>query len=224
MVLEEKTTMKGKLAPSMMCANFLNLEKEIQAFEALNIDYLHIDIMDGSFVPNITLGTDYVKKLKEVTRIPLDIHLMIDRPEDKLAWFDFRENDYVSFHYEATRHTHRVIHEIKGRKAKVMLALNPGTSTSVLEEVIHDLDGVLIMSVNPGFAGQKLIKQTIDKIKRVRMMYPHIDIEVDGNVNFENAVKMREAGANIFVSGSSGIFEKNGTLADNAQRLRKCIE
>jgi len=105
-----------------------------------------------------------------------------------------------------------------------MLAINPGTPLSVLEEVVDDLDGVLVMSVNPGFAGQKLVPQSLDKIRRLRAMYPQLDIEVDGNVNFENAVKMREAGANIFVSGTSGIFEKSGTLESNAEKLRKCIE
>jgi len=215
---------KGKLAPSMMCADFLNLEKELRVLEALDIEYLHIDIMDGRFVPNITLGTDYVKKMKENTHIPLDIHLMVQRPEEKLDWFEFGAGDYVSFHYEATKHVHKVIQAIKSRGAKAMLAINPGTPLSVLEEVVDDLDGVLVMSVNPGFAGQKLVPQSLDKIRRLRAMYPQLDIEVDGNVNFENAVKMREAGANIFVSGTSGIFEKSGTLESNAEKLRKCIE
>ena len=216
--------MSGKISPSMMCADFLNLGEEIKVLEALNIEYLHLDIMDGSFVPNFTLGTDYVKKLKETTKIPLDIHLMIDRPEDKLEWFDFGQNDYVSFHYEATNHVQRTIAGIKGRGAKTMLALNPATSLCVLEDVIDDLDAVLIMTVNPGYAGQKLIPQTIDKIKRLRHMYPHIEIEVDGNVSFENAIKMREAGADIFVAGSSSIYSKSGNLEKNTQRLRECIK
>jgi len=223
MVLGEKMTQKGMLAPSMMCADFMNLEKELRVLEALDIEYLHIDIMDGDFVPNITLGTDYVKKLKENTHIPLDIHLMVQKPEEKLLWFEFGVGDYVSFHYEATQHPHKVIQEIKNRGAKAMLAINPGTPLSVLEEVVDDLDGVLVMSVNPGFASQKLVPQSLDKIKRIRAMYPHLDIEVDGNVSFENAVKMRAVGANIFVSGTSGIFEKNGTLESNTEKLRKCI-
>ena len=207
----------------MMCADFLNLESQLRALEALNIEYLHIDIMDGAFVPNITLGTDYVKNLKKHTHIPLDIHLMVQRPEEKLSWLEFSKGDYVSFHYEATQHIYKAIQAIKSRDAKVMLAINPGTPLYVLEEVACDLDGVLVMCVNPGFAGQELIPQSLDKIKRLRALYPHFDIEVDGNVSFENAVKMREAGANIFVSGTSGIFSKSGTLESNAEKLRKLI-
>jgi len=214
--------MGGKIAPSMMCADFLNLEKDIRIFESSGVEYLHIDIMDGCFVPNYTLGTDYVKKLKESTKIPLDIHLMIDRPEDKLEWFKFSENDYVSFHYEATNHVHRVIQKIKTRGAKAMLALNPATPLCVLEDVIIDLDAVLIMTVNPGFAGQKLVGQSIDKIARLRKMYPEIEIEADGNVSFENAVKMRTAGVDIFVAGSSSVYADGG-LKNNINRLRACI-
>lgn len=215
---------KKALAPSMMCADFLNLEADLRRLEALEIEYLHIDIMDGSFVPNITLGTDYVKKMKAATTIPLDIHLMIDRPEEKLDWFEFGVGDYVSFHFEATPHVHKAIWQIKNRGAKAMLALNPATPLSVLDEVIDDLDGVLIMSVNPGFAGQKLVPQALAKIERLRSKYPHIDIEVDGNVSFENAPLMRKAGANIFVSGTSGIFAESGTLEENAAKLRKLID
>jgi len=215
--------MSGEIAPSMMCADFLQLENDIRAFEKLDIEYLHIDVMDGCFVPNYTLGTDYVKNLKKATSIPMDIHLMIERPEDKLGWFDFGEGDYVSFHYEATKHAQRVISEIKKRKAKAMLALNPATPLCVLEDVICDLDAVLIMTVNPGFAGQKLVPQTLDKIKRLRDLYPEIEIEVDGNVSFENAVKMREAGADIFVAGSSSVFQTPKDLTANTLRLRDCI-
>ena len=215
---------KGKISPSMMCADFLNLEKQLRALEALNIEYLHIDIMDGTFVPNITLGTDYVKNLKKHTSIPLDIHLMVQKPEEKLNWLEFGEGDYISFHYEATQHVHKVIQAIKSRGAYAMLAINPSTPLCVLEEVACDLNGVLIMCVNPGFASQELIPQSLDKIKRLRAIHPQLDIEVDGNVSFENAVKMRNAGANIFVSGTSGIFSKDGTLESNVKRLRECIE
>ena len=216
--------MKGMISPSMMCADFLNLEKSLRAFEELEIEYLHIDIMDGSFVPNFTLGTDYVRKLKSATNIPVDIHLMIDRPEDKLEWFDFGRGDYVSFHYEATNHVHRTIQQVKLRGGKPMLALNPATPLCVLEDVIMDLEGVLIMMVNPGFAGQSLIPQTVDKVSRLRRLYPEMMIEVDGNVSFENAKILKNAGANIFVAGSSSIFEENGSLISNTGKLRECID
>jgi len=219
---KREKSVAGKISPSMMCADFLNLENDIKAFERFGIEYLHIDVMDGCFVPNYTLGTDYVKKLKGSTKIPVDIHLMVDRPEDKLDWFDFGENDYVSFHFEATNHVQRAIQRIKARGAKVMLALCPATPLCVLEDVITDLDAVLIMTVNPGFAGQMLVPQTIDKIARLRDMYPEIEIEADGNVSFENAVKMRKAGTDIFVAGSSSIFAKGG-LEINIKKLRECI-
>jgi len=208
----------------MMCADFLELGKSINAFEKLKMEYLHIDIMDGSFVPNYTLGTDYVKKLKEVTNIPLDIHLMIERPEDKVEWFDFGEGDLVSFHWEATNHAWRTISRIKSRGAMAMLALNPATPLCVLEDVMIGLDAVLIMTVNPGFAGQSLIPQTIDKVRRLRESYPKLIIEVDGNVSFENARILRDAGADIFVAGSSSVFAKTGSLEENTLKLRECIE
>ena len=207
----------------MMCADFLNLGNDIKIFEQFGIDYLHIDIMDGIFVPNYTLGVDYVKKIKQVTNIPVDIHFMVDKPEDKIDWFDFGENDYVSFHYEATSHAHRVVQKIKARNAKAMLALCPATPLSVLEELHQDLDAVLIMTVNPGFAGQALVESTLKKISKVRDLYPELEIEVDGNVSFENAVKMRAAGADIFVAGTSSIFTQD-SFEENIKKLRTCIQ
>jgi len=207
----------------MMCADFLDLEKDIRIFEEQRIEYLHIDIMDGNFVPNFQLGTDYAKKLRGASSIPLDIHLMIDRPEDKLEWFEFGSDDYVSFHYEATNHVNRAIQRIKSRGARAMLALNPATPLCVLEDSISYIDAVLIMTVNPGYAGQSLVTGTLDKIKRLRAMYPDIEIEVDGNVSFENAFKMRKAGADIFVAGSSSLFACGLKLPDAVAKFRECI-
>ncbi len=220
--------MEKKISPSLMCADFLNLGSELRALEKHGIEYLHIDIMDGVFVPNYTLGTDFIKKLHRATSIPLDIHLMIDRPDCKLDRFEMKEGDYVSIHYESTPHIQRTLAYIRQAGARPMMALNPGTPLSVVEELLPDIDAVLIMTVNPGYAGQKLIPQTIDKIARLRRMldeagYPQIEIECDGNVSFENATKMSRAGANIFVAGTSSLYAPGADLEENVKLFRKAI-
>ena len=221
--------MAGKISPSMMCAPLLSLEATLRIFEQTGIEYLHMDVMDGCFVPNFMLGTDFIKQIRALTAIPLDIHLMIEKPEDKLDWFDIRPGEYVSFHYEATNHPQRICTKIRELGAKPMLALNPATPLVVLEDLLPDLDGVLLMSVNPGFAGQKLIPQIIDKIRRLRQMLqekgcPEINIEVDGNTSEENARKMRSAGADIFVGGTAGLFMNGYDLTERIYNFRRCIE
>ena len=220
--------MQKKISPSIMCADFFQLDKYIKAFEKCNIDMIHVDIMDGSFVPNYTLGTDFIKALKRKTEIPLDIHLMINNPENKIDWFEFNENDYVSIHCESTPHLHKAISAIKNRRAKAMVAVNPATPICALESILDDIDAVLIMTVNPGFAGQKLIKSVLKKITQLRNYldkngYEHIEIEVDGNVSFENAALMSKAGSNIFVAGTSSIFTKDLKLEDAINKLKNCI-
>ncbi|MBQ8294838.1 MAG: ribulose-phosphate 3-epimerase [Clostridia bacterium] len=218
---------RGKsISPSLMCCDFLALEKYISVFEKENIEYLHIDVMDGEFVPNFTLGTDFVKQIKKCTQIPLDLHLMINNPETKLDFFDFGKNDIVSIHAEATRHLHLALQKIKNRGAKAFVAINPGTPIYVLEEVVDDIDGVLVMTVNPGFAGQKLVPSTLKKIAKVRKYLDEngkIDavIEVDGNVSIENAKLMKEVGADIFVGGTSSIFKDN--ISEGICNLRHAI-
>lgn len=217
-----------KIAPSMMCANFLNLGKDIRIFERNGIEYLHIDIMDGHFTPNFTLGTDYCKKLKEASYISLDIHLMITEPERKLDWFAFGEGDYVSIHYESTVHVQRALKKINSMGGKPMIALNPATPIFMLDNILDDIDAVLIMTVNPGYAGQDLIPAMIGKIKELREYldlsgHESVEIEVDGNVSFENAKIMSEAGANIFVAGSSSVFKAGVCLEDNIKSLRTAI-
>lgn len=220
--------MEKKISPSLMCADFLNLGAELKKLEKGGIEYLHVDIMDGVFVQNYTLGTDFVKKLHVATNIPLDIHMMVTNPELKIDWFELKPGDYVSVHYEAATHLQALLAKIHARGAKTMLAINPGTPISVMEEVLPDLDAVLVMTVNPGFAGQKLVPQTIDKIRRLRKWldetgYAHVEIECDGNVNWENARKMSEAGANIFVAGTSSLYAAGSDLDENIARMRRVI-
>lgn len=218
-----------KIAPSVMCAPLFAMDACLAELENNGVDLLHIDIMDGTFVQNYTLGTDFVKQLKEKTKLPLDIHLMINDPERKLDWFVFGEGDYVSVHYEASQHLNKALGMIKARGAKAMVAINPATPICALESVLDDIDGVLIMTVNPGFAGQAMIESTLKKIRRLRQWmddsgYSRIEIEVDGNVSFENAKRMSEAGADIFVAGSSSVFSKEAALPQNIVRLREAVE
>ncbi len=219
---------KKQISPSLMCADMLNLGAELKLLEKAGIEYLHIDIMDGVYVPNYTLGTDFVRRVKAACPIPLDIHMMVTNPGQKLDWFEFGEGDYVCLHIEAEPHIERALASIKARGAKPMVALNPGTPINAIEELLDVIDGVLIMTVNPGFAGQKLVRSTLDKITRMRKFlddrgHPEIEIEVDGNVSFENAALMSAAGADIFVAGTSSIYAKGEDMFANAQKLRDII-
>ena len=212
-----------------MCAGILNLENVLREFEQSGTEYLHIDIMDGHFVPNYTLGTDYCRNLKKATDIPLDIHLMVEKPEKCIEWFDFGENDIVSVHMESTEEPEKCFSLIRKRKAKAFAVLNPATPVSVLEPVLDQIDGVLVMCVNPGFAGQKMVPGSLEKICDVRNLLAEknledIEIEVDGNVSFENAVKMSEAGADIFVAGSSSVFSDKFSVTEGMNMLRKTVE
>lgn len=216
-----------KISPSMMCCDFMRLKEQLAIFEETGIEYLHIDIMDGSFVPNYTLGSDFVKQMKKATAIPLDLHLMIDEPENKLDWFSFGAGDIVSVHAESTKHLQRALEKIKNRGAKAYVALNPATPICMIEEVLDDVDGVLVMTVNPGFAGQKLIPHGLEKIKKVRRFLnergkSNAEIEVDGNVSFVNADLMNKAGADIFVAGTSSVF--CGDLKEGVAKLRATLE
>ena len=161
LVFTKRRTMNNSVSPSIMCADFLDLGETLKIFEAENIEYIHTDIMDGSFVPNFTLGTDFCRMLKERTRIPIDLHLMIDSPEKKLGWFSFGEGDIVSIHFESTPNIRKALDLIKERGAEPFIALNPATPISVLDEFCDIISGVVIMAVNPGFAGQKMIPSTI---------------------------------------------------------------
>ena len=218
---------KVSLSPSMMCADLFQLAQTVKLFEEQHIPYLHIDVMDGSFVPNLMLGTEFVRQLRRFTSIPLDIHLMIDEPGEKLEWFEPQKGDYISIHAETTRHLQRVLAKIRTLGAKPMAAINPASPLAAIEEVICDVDAVLVMTVNPGYAGQKLVPQTLEKIQRLREMLDRrglneVEIEVDGNVTLENARKMRDAGANIFVAGTSLLF-RPGRMEDHITLFQREI-
>lgn len=213
------------LSPSMMCMDIADIGAALREFEKQEIDYLHIDIMDGEFVPNYTLGVDFCKRLRKLTDIPLDLHLMIQKPEEKMDWFDIKPGELVSVHWESTAHMQRVLSKIRSLGAKAIAALNPATPVRELEEITDDLDGVLVMTVNPGYAGQNLVPSTLEKIKKVRRFLNESKgaqalIEVDGNVSFENAMKMQAAGADIFVGGSSSIFAAGYTLEENIKKMK----
>ncbi|MGI6747119.1 MAG: ribulose-phosphate 3-epimerase [Anaerovoracaceae bacterium] len=220
----------GKISASMMCADLINLKETIQIFENNNIDYLHIDVMDGEFVPNFGLGTDYIRGLRNLTDIPLDLHLMVNKPEDKLNWLDIQTADSVSIHFESTVHVQRTLEKVRRFGCKVMLAINPATPLYSVEEVLEYIDGVVVLTVNPGFAGQQIVKSCIKKTEKLRKFlldtnYSDIVIEVDGNISFENAKLLRDLGADIFVAGTSSIFSDTiEKMEGNILRLREIIK
>ena len=220
---------KGYVSPSLMCVDLMNVQRDIEALEKVGVDYLHVDMMDNHFVPNITLSTDFIKALKKITKVPLDIHLMIENPEHTISQLSCcDENDMICIHYESTLHPQRVLTSIHEMGIKTGVAINPATPICVLENLLDDMDMVLCMTVNPGFAGQKLIPSTLKKITKLREMLNengHRDmlIEVDGNVSFENAEKMHAAGADIYVAGTSSVFAKTGSLEENLRKFREII-
>ena len=216
------------LSPSLMCISAWDSMEDIRALERCGAELLHMDVMDGEFVPNLMLGTDAVKRMRELSKVPLDIHLMIERPEDKLGWFEPQPGDYVSVHAESTRHLQRAVDRIREFGAHPAAAVNPATPICMIEDVLGDVDAVVMMMVSPGFSGKKLVGHTLEKLARMRGMLDgaglgHVRLEVDGNVSFETAGKMRAAGADIFVCGTSSIFSKGAPIQQNAERLRRVI-
>lgn len=198
----------NKIAPSMMCCDLLKVGEQLENMKKCGVGYLHLDMMDGSFVPNFALGACFAEQLKRGSDIPLDVHMMTETPERFLSLFPVGEGDIVSVHVEATRHLQRVLAQIRATGAKAFAAINPATPVETLCEVLDDVDGVLVMTVNPGFAGQKMVPHSIEKIRRVREYLDangraDAEIEVDGNVSIPNAIRMKEAGANIFVVGTA---------------------
>jgi len=212
-----------KIAPSILSADFLKLGEEIRAAEDAGADILHIDIMDGHFVPNLTIGPFIVSQIKKATGLPLDVHLMIDDPDRYLREFLDAGADYLTVHIEAARHLHRTVHWIKDGGAKAGVSLNPATPIWTLDHILQDADLVVLMSVNPGFGGQKFIPQSIEKVRVLKGVIKEraqsVLIEVDGGVTPENAKGLAQAGADILVMGSA--FFNSGDYKTLTAALRK---
>jgi ribulose-phosphate 3-epimerase len=212
-----------KLAPSILSADFAHLGEQVKAAEAAGVDYIHVDVMDGHFVPNITIGPLIVQALRPVTALPLDVHLMIEKPERYLADFVKAGADILTVHVETCPHLHRTIQQIKELGIKAGVTLNPATPLASLEEILPDVDLVLIMSVNPGFGGQSYIPGSTAKIARLRRMLDEIgsaaELEVDGGVNPATIGEVVAAGANVLVAGSA-IFNRRASIAENVKELR----
>jgi ribulose-phosphate 3-epimerase len=216
-----------KISPSILSADFTELAKEIKAVEDAKADYIHIDVMDGHFVPNITVGPFIVEAARRATRLPLDVHLMIERPEAFVAEFARAGSDIITVQAEATRHLHRTIQSIKELGVRAGVSLNPSTPVHYLENIIDDVDLVLVMSVNPGFGGQEFIPSSIAKIKDVRKMldsrHSTAELEVDGGIKVSNIGEASRAGADVFVAGSAifGSDDYKKTITAMRKELRE---
>jgi len=219
--------MKIKLSASVMCANFCKLGDDIRQLEKGGIDYLHFDIMDGHFVPNFTMGPNILKAVRRITSLPFDTHLMIEKPDKYISTFVEAGSSLIFVHVEASPHLNRTIQLIKQAGAEAGVALNPSTALCRLDYVLEDISTVLLMAVNPGFAGQKLVPGMISKIERLKNIIEKknldVDIEVDGNVSFTNAPLMVRAGANILVCGTSSIFKTGLGIKERLRELQSIL-
>ena len=217
---------KRKIAPSILSADFTRLEDEIAAVQAAGADMIHVDVMDGHFVPNLTVGPLIVRAVRKVTRLPLDVHLMITNPDRYIPDFIKAGSDYLTVHVETCPHLHRTIESIRENGVKAGVTLNPATPLSVVEPILPFIDLLLIMSVNPGFGGQSFISQVLEKIKRARQMIdsvkPDIELEVDGGLKIENVGRVAAAGADIIVAGSA-VF-RSQDYKETLEKIRKEIE
>ena len=221
--------MKKLLSASLMCADLTNLIASVKELEKAGIDYLHIDIMDGSFVPNITLGFDLVNAIKKVTDIPLDIHMMVNEPSKFIDRMNLSENDILCIHYESEIHIHRTLEMIKKKGCKAGLAINPQTPVENIKHLTDYIDMLLVMTVSPGFAGQKIFMGAEKKVKEARKLLeewncPDTLIEVDGNISLPNGRKLSQCGADIFVLGTSALFLKDKSIIDAAEDFKAVLE
>ena len=218
---------KVKLAPSILSSDFACLGEQVELCLQEGCEFVHVDVMDGHFVPNITIGPLIVKALRPVTKIPLDVHLMIENPELYIEDFSKAGADIITVHQEATPHLHSTIKKIHDLGKRAGVSINPSTSVITLDEIICEVDLVLVMSVNPGFGGQSYIHSCTSKIRKVRAMLDDCgssaDLEVDGGVNVDTVKEVISAGANAFVAGSA-IFNDEASVAENVSALRKKIQ
>ncbi len=216
----------NKLSPSILSADFSRLGDEIKLVEEGGADYIHIDVMDGHFVPNITIGPDIVKSLRKVTNLTFDVHLMIENPDDYIESFCNAGADIITVHQEACVHLHRTIQKIKSLGLKAGVSLNPATPVSSLKDIIRDVDMVLIMSVNPGFGGQSLIENVKYKFEELNQMIKeynlNIDVEIDGGVTVNNLKEVLDWGANVIVAGSA-IYKAQDVVAET-KKFKKILE
>jgi ribulose-phosphate 3-epimerase len=216
-----------KIAPTILAADFARLGEQVKEAEAAGGDWIHIDVMDGHFVPNITIGPPVIRALRSATSLPLDVHLMIEGPERYLADFVKAGADRVTVHVETCPHLHRTIQQIKELGVKAGVTLNPATPLSTLTEILPEVDLVLIMSVNPGFGGQSYIPNSTEKIARLRAMLDEIgsgaELEVDGGVNVDTIARIVKAGTTVLVAGTA-IFNARASISENMQQLREQIK
>lgn len=217
------------LSASLMCADLTDIKSAVKDLEKANMDYIHLDIMDGAFVPNITLGFDLVNSIKNITDIPLDVHMMVNEPGRFIDRMNLDSNDIICVHYESDIHIHRTLEAIKNKGVKAGLALNPHTPVQCMENLVEYMDMALIMTVSPGFAGQKLFAGAERKTTQARelltkMGYGDMLIEVDGNISPENGKKLYKCGADIFVLGTSAVYVKDRALDVATEDFRKYLD